>query len=633
MPYRIVLALATVVSLLTAVLPARSATIVEKTVDVEIRADGGTVERSTLRVRIDSPADLAAWSPYAVYFDAQRTIESLTAYATTPAGATLPVPAGEIATAELAADGAFRASSKVRTVRFPTVPAGSVLTVETTIQQRSDFGADGISLASEKAPVASLRVTVHGAGRGLRWRISGSRAGLTAQESADGVVVTASGLPALKKERFAPSGRSRGPVLRFAWAQEASWEQVGRWYQGLLASVPAAGEDLARTARELTAGREERRARLAALLDFVRRRVRYVAAGAAIDGHRPAAPGEVLARRWGDCKDKAVLLVAMLRGVGIEAYPALIHLGADDSIDAEFPSPFQFNHVVVAVAAGGVAAPGDPVADGLLFVDPTQEGRSIRWLHPAVQDQYALVVRNAGSALVRTPLQPELEGGRIDTRLTLGPAGDAEGQTRFDISGDAGAVFASAFADNRPEEIEPAVRQVLGQIFPGADLSEVKWDFPDSDVPAVTLSARVRLPAFVQGSGEARVIGLPEMAGTPGSSFLQDRELPVVLAPKSNRFSWHLEIPAGWCPPKPATVEVGNTVGSFRQSVSSQGRRVEIGRELEIRQRWIEPARFADLAALSAADHGQDLQRVRLECETGEAAAPAATGGSAAAQH
>jgi transglutaminase-like putative cysteine protease len=620
MLYRIVLALATVASLFTAALPARSATIVEKTVDVEIGADGGTVERSTLRVRIDSPADLAAWSPYAVYFDEQRTIESLTAYATTPAGETVQVPEGEIATSDLAAEGAFRSSSKVRTVRFPAVPPGSVLTVETTARQRSDFRADGISLASEKAPIASLRVTVHGAGPGLRWRISGSRAGLSVQESADGVVVTASALPALKKLRFAPGGRSRGPVLRFAWGQESSWGQVGRWYEDLLASVPSTNEAVAQAAREQTAGRKEGRGRLAALLDFVRRQVRYVAADAAIDGHRPTSPGEVLARQWGDCKDKALLLVAMLRAVGVEAYPALIHLGADDRIDDEFPSPFQFNHVVVAVAAAGVAAPGDPVAGAFLFIDPTQEGRSIRWLHPAVQDQYALVVRSAGSALVRTPLQPELEGGRVETRLTLGSAGDARGETRFEVSGDAGAAFASAFAAQRPEEIEAAVRQILGQVLPGAELSAVKWAFPDSEVPTIALSARIRLAAFVQGSGASHVIGLPEMAGTPASSVLQDRELPVVLTPKRNRFTWHLEIPDGWCPPKPETVEVGNAVGSFRQSVSSQGRVVEIGRDLEIRQRWIEPASFADLAALSAADHGQELQRLRLDCGAGTAA-------------
>ncbi len=469
MLYRFLSPLAAAAVLCASVLPASAAVILEKSVDVEIRPDGGIVERSALRVRLDEPADLAAWSPYPIYFDENRKIEAITAYATRPDGKILRVPEREIGTAGLDPGEPFRSSSKVRTVRFPEVPAGSILTIETTASQRSEFRADGISLATEKAPIERLRVAVRGGGRGWRWRIGGSRAGLAVQESEGGVVVTGTSLPALKKERFAPGDRSRGPFLRFAWGEEATWAQVGRWYEGLLAAVPPDSGTVRRTAGELAPGRKSLRERLASLLGFVRGKVRYVAADAAIAGHQPSPPGEVLARGWGDCKDKALLLVTLLRETGVEAYPALIHLGTDDRIDTEFPSPFQFNHVIVAVAATGIAAPGDPVAGGFLFVDPTQAGGSVRWLHPAAQDQDALVVRGGGSGLVRTPIRQEIESGRIEARLTLTPDGDAEGEASFEISGDTGAAFADAFAGSGPGDIEQAVRQIFGQLLPGAE--------------------------------------------------------------------------------------------------------------------------------------------------------------------
>jgi hypothetical protein len=616
--YRLLVPLAAAALVSATAFPASAATILEKTIDVEIRADGGTVERSSLRVRMDAAADLAAWSPYALYFDDSRTIESITASVTTPDGKTVRVAEGDIGTAELKGEGAFRSSSKVRTVRFPAVPAGSVLTVEASARQRSEFHADGISLASEKAPIEKLKVTVHGGGRGWRWRIGGSRAGLAVQESAGGVIVTGTALPILKKERFAPGDRSRSPVLRFAWGDEATWGQVGRWYGTLLDSLPADSGAVRRTAGELTAESKGPRQRLASLLGFVRGKVRYVAAKAGIAGHRPSPPGEVLDRKWGDCKDKALLLVEMLRAAGLEAYPALVHLGSEDRIDAEFPSPFQFNHVIVAVAASGVASSDDPVAGGYLFVDPTQAGASIRWLQPAVQDQDALVVRSGDSTLVRTPIRQETEGGRIETRLTLTSEGDAEGEASFAVSGDAGAAFAGAFAGSGAGDIESAVREIFGQLLPGAEISHPRWTISETDVPTVTFSARVRLPALAQGSGESRSVGLPKMAGTPGVAVLQDRQSPVVLTPKSNHFSWRIEIPEGWCPPRAETVEVGNAVGTFRQTVSTHGRIVEIGRDLEIRQRWIEPAAFADLKALSAADHREDQRRIRFECGAGE---------------
>lgn len=603
-------------------LPGRAATILEKSVDVEIQPDGSTVERTALRVRVDTQADFTAWSPYAVYFDERRTIEGLAASVTEPDGKTVRLGADGFKTVDLAGEKKLRSTSKARVVTFPPVSPGSVLGIEFTAKQRLDFRADGISLAAEKAPIERLRVAVRGGGKGWRWRIAGSRAGLTVQENADGVVVTGASLPVWKKEGFAPGDRSRGPILRFAWSEEATWTQVGQWYEGLAGPAAPESKAVRNAAFKVTAGREDRRGRLSSLLGFVRGKLRYVAAESGIDGHRPTPPQEVMERGWGDCKDKALLLIALLRESGIDAWPALIRLGSGDRIDAEFPSPFQFNHVIVAVAAQGVAGADDPVAGGYLFVDPTQEGSSIRWLHPSVQDQDALVVRGTGSALVRTPLRQDLEGGTIETRLTLTAEGDAEGEVSFRISGDAGATFASAFQGSAAQEVEPAVRQVFGQLLPaGAQLSQVKWTFADTEVPSVTLSARVRLQALAQGEGTSHSFGLPPTPGTPKPAVLQGRELPVVLTPKSNRFSWRIEIPEGWCPPRPEIVEVGNAVGTFRQSVEPNGRVVEIGRELEIRQRWIEPARFADLEALSVADHRANQQLIRMDCGAASVAA------------
>lgn len=612
---------AAVLLLCTSALPVSAATILEKSIDVAIQPDGSTVERTALRVRVDTLEDFKAWSPYAVYFDDHRTIEDFTASVTEPGNGPVRLPAGAFQTVDLAGADKLRATSKARAVTFPPVSPGSVLAVEFTARQRLDFQADGISLAAEKAPIETLRVTVRGGGPEWRWRIAGSRAGLEVRENADGVVVTGTGLRAWKKEGFAPGERSRGPILRFAWGPEATWSQVGQWYEGLEEPAGAPSPAVRDAARAVISGAGEsggHRARLASLLGFVRGKLRYVAAESGIDGHRPTPPQEVIERGWGDCKDKSLLLIALLREAGIDAWPALIRLGSGDRIDAGFPSPFQFNHVIVAVAAQGVAAPDDPVAGGYLFVDPTQEGSSIRWLHPAVQDQDALVVRGAGSALVHTPLRQDLEGGTIDARLTLSAAGDAEGEVSFRISGDTGAAFASAFRESTAQEVEPAVRQVFGQLLPsGAQLSGIRWSLgqaADSEVPTVILSARVRLASLAQGEGGSHSFGLPPMAGTPKPAVLQGREMPVVLTPKSNRFSWRIEIPEGWCPPRPETIEVGNAVGTFRQSVAPNGRVIEVGRQLEIRQRWVEPARFADLEALAVADHQANQQLIRMDC-------------------
>ena len=139
-----------------------------------------------------------------------------------------------------------------------------------------------------------------------------------------------------------------------------------------------------------------------------------------------------LARRWGDCKDKSFLLIDLLREVGIEAWPVLILSEEEDRVDREFPSPYQFNHVIVAVAADdlGLAA-ADPVAGGYLFMDPTLPLGALSWLHPATQDQEALVVRGGRGELVRTPIRQQSEGRRLSVDLSLSPQGEATGEAVY----------------------------------------------------------------------------------------------------------------------------------------------------------------------------------------------------------
>jgi hypothetical protein len=373
-------------------------------------------------------------------------------------------------------------------------------------------------------------------------------------------------------------------------------------------------EAVRRQAREVVSGIAGRRERLAALLGYVQKAVRYVAVEVGIGGYQPFPPAAVLERKWGDCKDKAFLLIDMLREAGIEAHPVLILSTDDERIDALFPSPNEFNHAIVAVPAEGIAAPGDPVAGGFLFLDPTQTIGSLRWLHPGVQDQDALVVTPGGGVLVRTPIRQELEAFRLDMKLAVSPEGDARGEARLEIEGDGGSAFINGLAGRRPDEVEHVVRSILGRLLPAVEIQKPQWTTSEADVPTVTITAGVRLPSFAGGSGSARSFFLPQISSVPAASLLADRKLPILLTPSANRTTWRLDLPEGWCPPKPDPIEVDNEIGTYRQTFSATGRTVEIGRTLEIRRRWVEPAAFAPLKELSLADSRAGKRRIRLDC-------------------
>lgn len=134
------------------------------------------------------------------------------------------------------------------------------------------------------------------------------------------------------------------------------------------------------------------RARVVRALRWAQEEVRYLGLEMGAGSHAPRPVSTVLRARYGDCKDKARLLVSMLAHWGIAAWPALVHSGGADPRTAA-ASPFAFDHVIVAVA--WPAAPG-----GWLWVDPTRTDQGGPGAAPL---ETGLVAPAHGAALLLRP--------------------------------------------------------------------------------------------------------------------------------------------------------------------------------------------------------------------------------------
>ncbi len=609
------LSLTSLLWLSAAAAPLPAATVLEKSIDIEIRPDGVT-ERTHLRVRLDNPNDFSSWSPYPIALDDNRELGDLNASAIRPDGKTLKVSRRDLDTHQVAGSGNLHSSLVFRTVNFPAVPVGSVLTLDYEVRERPYFSAGQLALGSPE-PVESLRVAVHGAGAGWRYHVDGAMPGLNVQESPGGVTVTGSRLPGLNAPEKSPGLAADGAVLRYAWGDAGSWEAVGRWYEGILTQVPRGAEPVRSKSRELIAGIADKRLRIAALADFARRQVRYVAVEVGIGGYRPHTPQQVMERLWGDCKDKALLLVDLLKEAGIEAYPALARLDPDGRVDRDFPSPYQFNHLIVAVPADGLGLEKDaPVAGGYLFLDATQETGGLAWLQPGVQDQEVLVVRGGKGELVRTPVRNAQEGRRLDVALTLAAGGEANGTARLELSGEIGAAFVQLHAGANPQELDRVIRRFFAIHLPaGAALSEITWKSVAGAVPEVTLEAKVSVPALgTAGEGLLPPLPVPSMVELPSSGLLEGRALPVVETPFASRVTWRVTLPRDACRAEGQDVNVANDIGAFRQTVAVHGRELVLERGTELRQRWIDPAAFPALKEIGLAESRTNKRRLRVNC-------------------
>ena len=128
----------------------------------------------------------------------------------------------------------------------------------------------------------------------------------------------------------------------------ASWQAMATEYSKIVDSK-AKPDAVQSIVDGLIAGKSARAEKEAAILDYVDREVRYTGiefGEAAIVPHDPA---ETLALKYGDCKDKATLLVAMLRAAGIPSYVALLNAGSRLDVPAELPGMGLFDHAIVYV--------------------------------------------------------------------------------------------------------------------------------------------------------------------------------------------------------------------------------------------------------------------------------------------
>ncbi len=141
-----------------------------------------------------------------------------------------------------------------------------------------------------------------------------------------------------------------------------SWDSFANWYRRLTRGSDSQDDAVRQKAVELADGAKTRTDKIRKAFEFVSA-LRYVAIECGINGIRPRTPSLVLQNRYGDCKDKANLLIALLTDMGIDAHFCLLNRGS--STDTSFPS-WQFNHAIAYVPK----SPGDGQSDDL-WLDTT----------------------------------------------------------------------------------------------------------------------------------------------------------------------------------------------------------------------------------------------------------------------
>ena len=302
---------------------------------------------------------------------------------------------------------------KIVGAAFPETQVGDVVAWQYTVDQDDyPMGFSQRFVFQVDQPVAEARyeVTVpdgwqtHVSGRGVE-PISYSEEGNTH--------LWVSGyLPYRKKEPLMPPWPQIARMVMVSCfsvdepekAHFENWAKAARWAAGINQLQQPPADSIVKLANSLCAGLSDPWDKLRAVAEYTRDKIRYVAVEIGEGRFRPRDALSICANRYGDCKDKAVLTRALLDVVGIESYPVLAN--AVKPIDEDFPSPFQFNHAIVAIPIyqfPGFDAVRKSCADGCLFFDPTSESTSLGRLPPVLQGKLVLKLSPTDTGLTRLP--------------------------------------------------------------------------------------------------------------------------------------------------------------------------------------------------------------------------------------
>ena len=279
----------------------------------------------------------------------------------------------------------------------------------------------------------------------------------------------------------------------------SDWRAVSRWYWQLSQPhLDAASPEMRATVDQLTAGAATDQGKINAIFHYVSQNIRYM--GVTPEKDRPGfEPHDVqltFAKKYGVCRDKAALLVALLRMAGQKAYPVLINVGS--KLDQEIPNP-DFNHAIVAVESSQGA---------YLLMDPTDE--HTRVLLPAYDDnQSYLVCRPEGEDLRTSPVTPPDENMmQISTAANLAADGSLTATTEMSFDGVNDDAYRGAFAEMKPDDRRRFFESRLQRCIPGARLTSLQISPENVLDESVPLHARMEFSAAAMaafGSDQAVV--------------------------------------------------------------------------------------------------------------------------------
>jgi Domain of Unknown Function with PDB structure (DUF3857)/Transglutaminase-like superfamily len=563
-----------------------------------------TIERRAYKILRPGGRD---YGIVAAEFDSNRKITGMKAWCIPAQGKDYEVKQGEAVDASLAGveSSELVTDMKERFLRIPAAEPGNVVGYEIETEKRPFILQDRWSF-QHRIPVKEARYTLQLPSGWEYKAIWINHAEIQPTPSGANQwqwVVT--DVPAIREEDEMPPWRGvAGQMIVSLLPPGGSgkkgfenWNDMARWESGLSQGQRDPSPDIKQKVAALTARAPTTLAKMQAIAAFVQKDIRYVAIELGIGGWQPHPARDIYSNKFGDCKDKATLMSAMLKEIGVDSYYLDINTDRGGVTPATPPLMYWFNHEILGIRLPDsvtdpslIAIYTHPKLGRILIFDPTSEVTPLGQLEGPLQDNYGLLVTEDGGDLIRLPqLDSSASGQRRTAKLKLTPEGTLSGDVTEVLRGDYAATqryeLRSATKDaDRIKHLETLLSRSLG-MFQITSARVGNLDVHDQPFEYIYSFQAIN---YAKSAGNLLLVR-PRVVGNWSSDILEKKEprkYPVEFrGPMKNTDAVEIKMPAGYeVDELPLAVDAEYSFGSYHSKCEVKDGALVYTRTLEVKE-------------------------------------------------
>lgn len=481
-------------------------------------------------------------------------------------------------------------SARTYYVQFPRLEPGDVVELRyrvddvTPRNEFADYFGDVVYMQNDEPVAHAEYVLIAPKSRKLVVDAKVNGVKETISETADSKIYRFSvdNVPALVPEAMMPPWSE---LLGFIHVSTyTDWNDLGAWYWGLVQEQLDLDQETRAKLKEITKDSKTDLEKVKAVYAWVTKNTRYVALEFGIYGFKPRRCVQTVNRGWGDCKDKATVIVTFLRELGIDSNLVVLRTGMRGNFRSKVPSLAPFDHAIAYV----------PSLD--LYLDGTAENTGIFELPVMDQGALGLLILDGKAKLVRLPSADPTKNV-IDRTLDLRL--DKDGDARFTITTEVRGHSAPGFREHYQAEStrRDRINNALGSEFPGVELDEngiQMNDLSDNEVP-VTMRVSGEAPRFARKEGDSLSMSVTVPTRlTPTYAALSSRRQDVLIQGFSTlKKTVNLVLPPGAkVEEAPPTTKYESKFGSYEVTFAQEGQKVTVHSELSVNVDRVSPKEY-----------------------------------------